>query len=160
MKLWIIYKCGSVFLKLIAEMLQDRLESFVDVSVGVASKIDPSLIVKEGLDYLIIGDIIEETIPSLEIQNWILKYGEILEGSNRSLVALSGFLILADKTLKDPSWCKFIHENIVKETIIFPPILHLKLNESNLAFYPCLHGIIKDYSSKIIEFITKKANMT
>ena len=159
MKLWIIYKGGSVFLKVIAESLQDRLESFVNVSVGVASKIDPSFVVEEELNYLIIGDIIEETIPSLEIQNWILKYGEIIEGSNRSLLALSGFLILVDKTLKDPSWSKFINENTVKETI-FPPILQLELNESNLAFETCVHGLVKDYSSKIIEFITKKGNLT
>jgi len=77
MKLWIIHKEGIVISKFIAEMLQDRLEDYIDVSVGNANKIDPTFLAEEKIDYLIIGDIISETIPSLEIQNWVLKYGEI-----------------------------------------------------------------------------------
>ena len=74
MKLWIIYKEGIGFSKLIAEMLQDRLEDYIDVSVGNAKQIDPAFLVEERLDYLIIGDIVSEGIPSLEIQNWLLKF--------------------------------------------------------------------------------------
>ena len=42
----------------IAEMLQDHLEDYIDVSVGNAKKIDPAFLVEERLDYLIIGDAI------------------------------------------------------------------------------------------------------
>ncbi len=76
-KLWIIYKNGIGFSKIIAEMLQERLEDYIDVDVGNAKKIDPTFLVEEKLDCLIIGDIISKEIPSLEIQNWLLKYGEI-----------------------------------------------------------------------------------
>ena len=157
MKLWIIYKGGFVFSKVIAETLQDRLENYIDVSVGKASKIKPSFIVEEGLDYLIIGDIINETIPSMEIQNWVLKYGEISKGNNLSLKALSGFLILLNERKKASIWVDFIHKN-TKTEIIYPPILCLKLDKTNLAFETCVHGIVKDYSSKIIEFVTSKTN--
>ena len=49
MKLWIIYKNGIGFSKIIAEMLQDRLEDYIDVSVGNAKKIDPAFLVEEKL---------------------------------------------------------------------------------------------------------------
>ncbi|KKL06719.1 hypothetical protein LCGC14_2593230, partial [marine sediment metagenome] len=82
MKLWIIYKEGIGFSKIIAEMLQDRLEDYIDVSVGNAKKINPIFVVEEKFDYLIIGDTISDVIPSLEIQNWLLKYREISEIKN------------------------------------------------------------------------------
>ena len=50
MKLWIIYKNGIGFSKIIAEMLQDHFEEYIDVSVGCAKKIDPEFLVEEGLD--------------------------------------------------------------------------------------------------------------
>ena len=53
MKLWIIYKNGIGFSKFIAEMLQNRLEDYIEVYVGTAKKIDASFLAKEKLDYLI-----------------------------------------------------------------------------------------------------------
>ena len=76
MKLWIIYKDRILIVKIISEMLQDRLENYIDVSVGKASKIEPSFVVKEELDYLIVVDIIRKTLPSLMIQNWVYRYKE------------------------------------------------------------------------------------
>lgn len=157
MKLWIIYKGDSAFSKVIAEMLQDRLENYIDVSVGKSSKIEPSFMVEEELDYLIIGDMISEIIPSVEIQNWVLKYGEISEGNNLSLEALSGFLISLKEMNEDTPWVEFIQNNIVIETI-YPPILRLKLDKTNLSFETGVHGRVKEYSNKIIEFITKSTN--
>ena len=63
-------------------MLQDRLEDYIDGSVGNSKKINPAFLVEERLDYLIIGDIISEIIPSMEIQNWLLKYREISKKEN------------------------------------------------------------------------------
>ncbi len=143
MKLWIIYKGGFVFSKVIAEMLQDRLENYIDVSVGKASKIEPSFIVEEELDYLIIGDIINEIIPSVEIQNWVLKYREISESNNLNLKTLSGFLITLNEMRKDKVWVNFIHDNIMTETV-YPPILCLKLNKTDLAFKTGVHEIVKE----------------
>ena len=157
MNLWIIYKGGFVFSKVIAEMLHDRLENYIDVSVGKASKIKPSFIVEEELDYLIIGDIISEIIPSVEIQNWVLKYGEISEGNNLSLEALSGFLISLNEMNTETAWFEFIQNNIIAETI-YPPILRLKLDKANLASETFVHGLVKEYSNKIIEFTTNITN--
>ena len=74
-------------------MLQDRLEDYIDVYVGNAKLIDPEFLLEERLEYLIIGDIISESIPSSEIQNWVLKYGELSKNYNLNLKALSGFYI-------------------------------------------------------------------
>jgi hypothetical protein len=153
MKLWIIYKGGFVFSKVIAEMLQDHLENYIDVSVGKASKIEPSFIVEENLDYLIIGDIINGTIPSVEIQKWVLKFTEISQDNHLSLEALSGFLISLNGMNKDTLWIKFIQDNIVAERF-YPPILHLKLDKTNLATETYVHDLVKEYSSTIIKFIT------
>jgi len=56
-KLWIIYKEGIGFSRIIAEMIQDRFEDYIDVSVGNANMIDPAFLVEEKFDCLIIGDI-------------------------------------------------------------------------------------------------------
>ena len=157
MKLWIIYKGGFVFSKVIAEMLQDRLENYIDVSVGKASKIEPAFIVEEELNYLIIGDIISEIIPSVEIQNWVLKYGEISEGNDLSLEAVSGFLISLNEMNHDTLWFEFIQNNIMTETI-FPPILRFQLDKTNLASETYVYRLVKEYSIKIIEFITNTTN--
>ena len=150
MKLWIIYKNGIGFSKIIAEMLQDRLEDYIDVSVGNAKKIDPSFLVEEKFDYLIIGDIISEIIPSLEIQNWLLKYREI---SNNNLIikAISGFYIALADIKIEPFWVEFLQDNINAE-IIYPPILRLKLNRAGLALEDGVLEIVKAYSNNFIEF--------
>ena len=159
MKLWIIYKEEIGFLKIIAESLQDRLEDYIDVSVGTAKKIDPSLLLEEKLDYLIIGDFISETIPSLEIQNWVVKYVEISKINNLSLKALSGFYITLTDIKNDNLWVEFLQDNVNVE-IIYPPILRLKLNRAELAFENGVHEIVKVYSNEFIEFIinNKKNN--
>jgi len=159
MKLWIIYKEEIGFLKIIAESLQDRLEDYIDVSVGTAKKIDPSLLLEEKLDYLIIGDFISETIPSLEIQNWVVKYIEISKINNLSLKASSGFYITLTDIKNNNLWVEFLQDNVNAE-IIYPPILRLKLNRAELAFENGVHEIVKVYSNEFIEFIinNKKNN--
>jgi len=159
MKLWIIYKEEIGFLKIIAERLQDRLEDYIDVSVGTAKKIYPSLLLEEKLDYLIIGDFISETIPSLEIQNWVVKYIEISKINNLSLKALSGFYITLTDIKNNNLWVEFLQDNVNAE-IIYPPILRLKLNRAELAFENGVHEIVKVYSNEFIEFIinNKKNN--
>jgi len=147
MKLWIIHKEGIVISKFIAEMLQDRLEDYIDVSVGNANKIDPTFLAEEKIDYLIIGDIISETIPSLEIQNWVLKYGEISQGDNLKVKALSGFYIALTDTKIEPFWIEFLQDNISAE-MIFPPIFSLKLNIKS----SILDGV-RSYSNDFIEFL-------
>ena len=157
MKLWIIYKEGIGFSKIIAEMLQDRLEDYIDVSLGNAKKIDPAFLVEERLDYLIVGDYISEVIPSLEIQNWLLKYLEISKKTNLIIKAVSGFYIVLADIKKEPFWVEFLKDNINPE-IIYPPILCLKLNRAELALENGAYDIVKDYSNKFIEYFISNNN--
>ena len=153
MKLWIIYDAGSVFSKVISEMLQDRLENYIDVSVGKVSKIDPSFIIEEELDYLIIGDIIRKIIPSVEIQEWVLKYREISESNNLCLEALSGFLIALDEKEQDTRlWEEFMSENILTQ-MIYPSILCLSLKNSDLNLETNIYKIVKEYANQFAELI-------
>ena len=154
MNLWIIYKDGLVISKIIAEMLQERLEDYIDVSVGNAKKIEPSFLLEEKIDYLIIGDTISETIPSTEIQNWVLKYGEISRNDNLTLKALSGFYIALTDIKTEPFWIEFLQGNINTE-IIYPPILHIKLNRAELPLEIGALKIVEDYSNDFIEFLIK-----
>jgi hypothetical protein len=154
MKLWIIYKEGVGFSKLIAEMLQDRLEDYIDVYVGNAKKIAPSFLVEERLDYLIIGDIISKEIPSLEIQNWLLEYGEISKSNNLIVKAISGFYVTLTDSTDEPLWVEFLQDN-VKAEMIYPPILRLKLNRADLAIEDGALELIKDYCNDFIEFFIK-----
>lgn len=151
-KLWIIYKEGIGFSRLIAEMLQDRLEDYIDVSVGDAKKIEPSILVEEKIDYLIIGDNISKAIPSVEIQNWLLRFGEISKKSNLIIKTISGFYVTLTDFSVGPFWVEFLKGN-VKAEFFYPPILHLKLNGTELALEDGSLELIKDYSKDFIEFI-------
>ena len=157
MKLWIIYKEGIVISKIIAEMIQDRLEDYVDVSLGTANKIDPLFLADERLDYMIIGDYIRENVPSLEIQNWVLKYAENSKLYNKELQALSGFYVSLTETENDSIWVEFLRR-YVKAKLLFPPILRLKLKNSDLPLEIGALEIVKDYSNDFIEYLLNKNN--
>ena len=133
-------------------MLQDRLDDYIDVSVGNAKKIDPAFLVEEKLDYLIIGDNISDEIPSLEIQNWLLKYWELSKKKKITLKAISGFYIATANIKVEPLWVEILHDN-VKTEIIYPPILYLKLNKGELALENRVYDIVKEYSNNIIGHI-------
>ncbi len=152
MKLWIIYKNGISFSKLIAEMLQDRWEDYIDVDVGKAKKIDPAYLVEEKFDFLIIGDIISKEIPSLEIQNWLHKYWEISNKKKFILKAISGFYITLSDIKVEPFWVEFIHDNVQAENLI-PPILRLKLTLAGLSLDRTTPELVKKYSNDFVEFI-------
>jgi len=154
-KLWIIYKNGIGFAKIIAEMLQDRLEDYIDVDVGNTKKIDPDFLVEEKFDCLIIGDFINEAIPSLDIQNWLLKYREISNNNNLIVKAISGFYIAPSDIKIEPFWVESLQENINAE-MIYPPILSLKLNRAEIALENGAFELVKAYSNVFIEFFIEK----
>ena len=135
-------------------MLQDRLEDYIDVSVGNAKKIDPSFLVEENLDYLIIGDNISDVAPSLEIQNWLLKYWEISKKSNLIIKAVSGFYVTLADIQVELSWMEFLQGNVYAE-IIYPPILHLKFNIAELVLEDGALELVKDYTNDFIDFLIK-----
>jgi menaquinone-dependent protoporphyrinogen IX oxidase len=152
MKLWIIYKNGIGYSRIIAEMLQDRLENYIDVDVGDSAKIEPAFIFEENIDYLILGDIILKEIPSLEIQKWLVRYQEISNKQKNYLKAISGYYIaLADISI-DHFWIQFIQDNIKSEEFN-PPILRLNLKETGMEFEDGALELISKYSKDFIEFI-------
>jgi len=151
-KLWIIHKNGIGYSKIIAEMLQDRLEDYIDVDVGSAKKIDPAFLVEEKFDFLIIGDIISKEIPSLEIQKWLLKYREISGKKEIALKVISGFYVASADIKNDSFWVEFLHDNVQAE-ILFPPILRLKLNLADISLERSTPELVKKYSNDFVEFI-------
>jgi len=151
-KLWIIYKNGMGFSRIIAETLQDRLEDYIDVDVGKAKMIDPAFLVEEKFEFLIIGDIISKEIPNLEIQNWLLKFSEISKKKKIILRAVSGFCVVVANIKVEPFWVEFLHDK-VKAKLIYPPILRLKLNKADLALENGALELIKQYSKHFIELI-------
>lgn len=127
------------------------MEDYIDVSVGNAKKIDPAFLVEEKLDYLIIGDNISDVIPSLEIQNWLLKFWEISKKRNLIMKAISGFYVTLADVLVEPSWIEFLQDNVNAE-IIYPPILHLKFNIAELVLEDGALELVKDYTNDFIDF--------
>jgi hypothetical protein len=139
-------------------MLQDRLEDYIDVSVGNAKMIDPSYLVEESVDYLIIGDVISDLTPNMEIKNWLLQFLEISKQQNyQGIKTISGFYVAKAEIKIEPFWIEFLHDN-VEQKIIYPPILRLMLNNGELALENGENDKVKDYSNDLIDFIveTKK----
>ena len=138
---------------MVAEMLQDRLDDYVDVSVGDAKIIDPSFLVEERLDHLIIGDLISKVAPNSEIQNWLAKFLEISKRKKyHGIKTISGFYVMRDEIKIKPFWIEFLHDN-VKNEIIYPPILQLKLNEGELALDNGAYDKVKEYSNEFIDIL-------
>ncbi len=133
-------------------MLQDRLEDYIDVSVGNAKKIEPTFLIEEKLDYLIIGDTVSDVIPSLEIQNWLLEYGKISKKSNLIIKTISGFYVALADIQVEPSWIEFLQDNVNTE-IIYPPILHLKFNKAELVLEDGALELVKNYTNDFIDFL-------
>ena len=140
-------------------MLQDLLEDYIDVAVGNDKKIEPAFLVEEKFDCLIIGDVISEAIPSSEIQNWLLKYREISNNCSLIVKAISGFYIAPSDIKIEPFWVEFLQDK-VKAEIIYPPILHLKLNIAEFALENGALELIKDYSNNLIEFFIENKKKT
>jgi len=140
-------------------MLQDRLEDYIDVSVGNAKKIEPTFLIEEKLDYLIIGDVITKAIPSPEIQNWLIEYREVSINCNLVVKAVSGFYVTLADISVEPFWVEFLHDNVIAE-INYPPILSLRLNRTELALEDGALEIVKEYSKDFIRFFVenKKKN--
>lgn len=135
-------------------MLQDRLEDYIDVSVGNAEKVDPIFLVEEKIDYLIIGDNTSETNLSLEIQNWLLKYGEISKKGNLIIKAISIFYITSTNILVEPSRLEFFQDIVNAETR-YPPILCLKFNPVEIVLEDGVIEKVKDYANNFIEYLIK-----
>ena len=133
-------------------MLQDYFENYIDVSVGKANKVDPRFLIEEKLEYLIIGDIISETMPSREIQNWLLNFGENSRKNNLILKALSCFYVTLNDIQDNTLWIEFFQENINAE-IIYPPIICLKQNSEELFLEKKVLNIIRKYSNDFIEIL-------
>ncbi len=137
---------------MIAEMLQDRLEDYLDVSVGNAKKIDPSFLVEERVDYLIIGDVVSETTQNLQIQNWFVKFWEISKKGNLTVKSVSGFYVILTGISVHPLWVDFFQDNVKAENI-YPPILRLKLNTAELSLENGTLELVNQYSNDFIDFI-------
>ena len=137
--------------RIIAEIIQGYIEEYIDVLVGSIEKIEPEFLVEERIDYLIIGDIISDTIPSSGIQKWLETYWDI---PKRSVRAVSGFYINLTNILTEPFWVEFLDDNVNAE-MIFPPFLHLKPKDSNVALEDGAIRKIRAYSNDFIEFIIK-----
>ena len=154
-KLWIIYKEGIGFSRMIAEMLQDRLEDYIDVYIGNAKRIEPVFLVEERFDCLIIGDVLSKEIPSLEIQNWLLNYRKISKINNLVVKTLSGFYVAPSDIKIEPLWIESLQENI-KAEMVYPPILSLKLNRANLSLEDGALELVKSYSNDFFKFFIEE----
>lgn len=152
MNLWILYKFGYVISQFIAEMLQNRLEDYIDVFVGNANQIRPSFLVEERLEYLIIGDIITDSIPSQEIQEWIQEYGNLLKKNNNNIKFFSGFYFKLADTKTQANWINFIQDNI-KFELIYPPVLGLLIDNNDLLLEIGVLEVFNMYSNDLIKYI-------
>ncbi len=146
MNLWIIYKDGTVISRTVAQMLQDHLEDYLYVSVGTVEKIEPYFLSEEKVDYLILGDILTGTIPSEEIQTWIYDFWNMSKMRVPEIKNISGFYISPTNITIEPTWVRYLQENMKAEKIT-PPILRLNLKSTEISL-----EIVKDYCNDFIEF--------
>ena len=123
------------------------------MSVGYVNKIDPAFLVEEKLEYLIIGDVIEEEkIPSPELLNWLVKFSELCKKRPLVINSISSYWVTSEKNDMKPIWIKFFRDYNLSIGI-FPPVLQLKLKEGGLNLEKNGLKSVKDYSNEFIEFL-------
>ncbi|MFX0075918.1 MAG: hypothetical protein ACFE96_10780, partial [Candidatus Hermodarchaeota archaeon] len=124
-------------------------------SVGNANRIDPAFLVEEELDFLIIGDIIEEEIiPSPEIQDWFNKFSELCDSAQLIIKSISGYCVCSPNFDVNHYWINLFQQNNLSLTI-FPPILKLNIKKGGLTLENNVLQLVKDYSNDFIEFLIK-----
>ena len=151
-KLWIIYKKGIGFSKIISDMLQDRLEDYIDVFAGNLDKNNPSSVIEDDLDLLVICDVIYEEDMGEEMKIWISKFLELARSRAKNLKSISGFYINTTDSTNIPSWVEYLRNNL-KITNIFPEIVDLKLNTTKFIVDIETTEFINKYSRIFIDYI-------
>ena len=137
---------------MVAEMLQDYFEDYIEVNVGKTDKIEPKYIIEENVDFLILGDIICEKPTILELKNWILSYINLLNLKDKKIKYISGFFVTPSDFMIKPVWIDILREYI-GEKLMFPPILHLNLNREEFKLENNASDMINEYCNEFIEFI-------
>ena len=137
---------------MVAEMLQDYFEDYIEVNVGKTDKIEPKYIIEENVDFLILGDIICEKPTILELKNWILSYINLLNLKDKKIKYISGFFVTPSDFMIKPVWIDILREYI-GEKLMFPPILHLNLNREEFKLENNTSDMINEYCNEFIEFI-------
>jgi len=125
------------------------------VSIGNVNKIEPAYLVEEKVDFLIIGDVIEdEKIPSPELQEWLVKFSELCKKNQLVINSISSYCVNSTEVDVKHIWNNFYRENNFS-LALFPPLLQLKMEEGGLTLEKNVLKLIKDYSSDFIEFFIK-----
>jgi hypothetical protein len=137
---------------MVAEMLQDHFEDYIEVNVGKADKIEPEYIIEENVDFLILGDILCEKSPVSELQNWILKYINFLNLQEKRLIRISGFYITPSDLAIRPTWIDIVRDQMGAE-LIYPPVFHLNLNREEYKLENKASDMVNEYCNEFIEFI-------
>jgi hypothetical protein len=137
---------------MVAEMLQDHFEDYIEVNVGKADKIEPKYIIEENVDFLILGDVLCEKSPVSELQNWILKYINFLNLQEKRLIRISGFYITPSDLAIKPAWIDIVRDQMGIE-LIHPPVLNLNLNREDYKLENKASDMVNEYCNEFIEFI-------
>lgn len=120
--------------------------------VGNFSKIDPAFLIEEELDFLIIGEDIENgSIPSQEIQVWLFKFIELYTEKQFTIKSISRYVINSTEINVNHYWDKFIRNNKFCLTI-FPPVLHLKIKKGGFSLEKNAYKLVKEYCNKFIDY--------
>jgi len=113
---------------------------------------------EEELDYLIIGDVIEEEkSPSPEIYDWVVKFSEISKKHQFVLKSVSSYYISSIDNKIKSFWINLFRDYNLS-IYYFPPVLQLKMEKGGLALEKNSFKLIKDYSNDFTEFFIKNKN--
>ena len=120
--------------------------------MGSVDKIDPTFLVEEEVDFLIIGDDIEyNNMLSPEIEFWLARFSELCNKKQLVINSVSSYLVCSTEIHANFFWINFFQENKFS-LAFFPPVLQLKMDEGGLRLEKNTFKLVKDYSNKFIQF--------
>jgi hypothetical protein len=126
--------------------------------VGNVNKIDPTFIIEEKLDFLIIGDVIEsEKVPSPEFKNWFGNFLDLCEKNQLVIKSVSSYYVTSTDTDLSPVWVRFF-QDYNSSLVIFPTVLQIKLKKGGATFEKNILNKVKDYSKEFIDFFIDNKN--
>ncbi len=148
MKVWIIYDSKSVQCKKLAEALEDLLEGYCAVSVGIVKKISPADVAAELPDAVIVGGPLHFGKPSQDIVSWVKQLYQITRKSTLPIKKAFAFYTWSRTPTGEPAW-RQMFQKYSFATNIFPQVLAMKVEpkgvtlsfEKNSHFYDIIERL-------------------
>ena len=151
-KIGIIHTSNYSFSMIVANLLEEFLAEYCDLIVGLVSTMDPKIIIDEEVDTLIIGDIISNNLPNLDLLSWLKNFSFLSLKDHKQIKTIIMYCVGTPSKAYELEWQKFFQENFISVSI-YSPVLYVEVIPSQYSLENHLINKIKQFSKCIVSYL-------